>query len=1547
MTPILHAAALTHTEAEFLGTALTVARTRLGSFGATAFMFDSATQTHRLAWSTYDVDFIIPIQFGCDSPLAQVVAANGCVDLTSEALDRAGRQELPWSPNTRAFALAFPIRVYGVPYALFLFDFEPGSGLARPPAGVLGAVTAELQSGEFASALQRVRASQARVELVRAAEACSGINREISQFLAKLQGAFAPAGFPEPDLLYLQLVDRRRKTIRTVRGRGLPVSFQKTSHDLDSDDIQAVVVRERKLCVIAGNHPELLDQRVHVRFRHDRYVRLFLPLFPFPFSELRVSQPELERALLDRIDWSSETNQDDKQVPDGQKYRMQTGTWRAGVRPESRLVYGTLEFGYKKHPHHEAAAPSDLSLAPFVPEYVAFCAAQAYLLSSPLYQATLDGTFDRIGRTVASATQAETTKLWVHLTPGEMCTWSYPIQNGWPNVSEEQRRHPSIPAQVAGVDFEGNRLADDIDPTAFQRLKRLRDLTREATRDVVRVALRIDDQLADPHILRAEVDDDTSVGTQWPDDTVTRLAKKAARDTGARAASYWLFQGLPARESPQETSRQRGADAEQGEDQVVWARVAPPVNRSEAPDATSSLLDERIVEAVAREKLPRYLEDQSVAVLPLELGATSTGVLALAFKAPYDFSHETQQHLEGRIDNWAQHLSLRRMANMGRFTELLRDLRQRVADARSAALEAARSNRVSHVETFARALLGASVRRLHAAGAMLTVYRQYEVSPTGDQPTERFWTWPRKLERKPEDPPESKSGRGAAERQPTYSYEFGKATTYGRRSTLCAEALQREKVLTFLCEAPEAPEVSEIRSCLMALESHADDATGLVGLERVVSQAGVGEKAVTVLVVPALARAGGPRDLVATVTVLARGAHYYERVHRELMLELGQLIAEALSQMREQDQKRFDAHHRPHLEARRQAFQDAEDIDALVGGLLRRMGNLPGANEPGGRGGAGYWGLADNAAVWLATSEQGSPKLVLRSWRGWPKNQASKNLPNATRPVLNIQEHPLLQGLKLERSDSRVRLPRQGTFPMLSFRLEGAHDNVIKEYARCMSEGLLISFPLLGDDRRLYGVVDLCRPAPFEPGEDAVVSEILEQLSAQFSREFENCLLRQGNHISKKIHQQAAELLRRFRPRPVYRTIVQIVRDELRCEFCDLFLLEAGGAMVLQASTRAPNLWDSPERFKYTIEPEDWAHSSSRPTLRRAVVGIPKERRHVSLDLQQLVADDHKQDQLVVPLLREGTESGFGARMGVLVLGGPIAQGKNNPSSTSKKGAYKSGLFNEEHLRLAAEHLSIAASRVLLAALPIEQQNGLVNQAGHSLGQPLQNLRGSITDLLLDNKRLGLDDATCRQRKVEVDRHFHRLGLTRDNLTVAAMENPDVDGRGDPFESTNLSNLIRDEVEGFKNARPGVDPLFEGPSQCIARVHRGSFRLAIANLLDNAVKYSYDDNREINVKLRDAHGKITLHVENFGVGIPRNDLERVFAPYFRSRVQDRRGPRTGTGLGLAQVKHVIEDLHGGRVTATSRATMSDAHRSPHVTVLTVELDRKTLEEKAR
>jgi signal transduction histidine kinase len=84
------------------------------------------------------------------------------------------------------------------------------------------------------------------------------------------------------------------------------------------------------------------------------------------------------------------------------------------------------------------------------------------------------------------------------------------------------------------------------------------------------------------------------------------------------------------------------------------------------------------------------------------------------------------------------------------------------------------------------------------------------------------------------------------------------------------------------------------------------------------------------------------------------------------------------------------------------------------------------------------------------------------------------------------------------------------------------------------------------------------------------------------------------------------------------------------------------------------------------------------------------------------------------------------------------------------------------------------------------------------------------------------------------------------------------------------------------------------------------------NLLENAVKYSLADSKAIQVTVAARDDGVLVRVTDDGVGVPREDAERIFEPFFRVD-RSRSKESGGYGLGLSICKRVME-AHSGQIT---------------------------------
>ena len=226
-----------------------------------------------------------------------------------------------------------------------------------------------------------------------------------------------------------------------------------------------------------------------------------------------------------------------------------------------------------------------------------------------------------------------------------------------------------------------------------------------------------------------------------------------------------------------------------------------------------------------------------------------------------------------------------------------------------------------------------------------------------------------------------------------------------------------------------------------------------------------------------------------------------------------------------------------------------------------------------------------------------------------------------------------------------------------------------------------------------------------------------------------------------------------------------------------------------------------------------------------------------------------------------------------------------------------------------AELRALAASYNTMAARLAEQEairREFIVNASHELRTPLTNLQGYL-EALRDGV-LPPDPATFDSLREEVDR-LTRLAASLDVLggeerTPGVARDVDVASIVRGAADLVAPALARRSIELSMEVEPGLH----------ARVRRDELTQVLANLLQNAVRYT-PEGGEVRVSAARTAEGIDVRVANTGPGIPEQDLPRVWERFYRvEKSRDRE--RGGAGIGLAIVRQLVEGA-GGRVGVTS------------------------------
>lgn len=200
-------------------------------------------------------------------------------------------------------------------------------------------------------------------------------------------------------------------------------------------------------------------------------------------------------------------------------------------------------------------------------------------------------------------------------------------------------------------------------------------------------------------------------------------------------------------------------------------------------------------------------------------------------------------------------------------------------------------------------------------------------------------------------------------------------------------------------------------------------------------------------------------------------------------------------------------------------------------------------------------------------------------------------------------------------------------------------------------------------------------------------------------------------------------------------------------------------------------------------------------------------------------------------------------------------------------------------------------------------KHDFIANVSHELRTPLTSIKGFVETLLEEDK----SPETSRYLTI-IKRNTDRLiHIVEDLLILSEIEEQDVSLK---TESLNPLSLLENILSIFKQKidEKGLTLILDFPHD-IPPLEADEFRLEqlFVNVIDNAIKYT--EKGTIKVSAWSDETFIHFSVADTGIGIPKEDLTRIFERFY---VVDKSRSRRlgGTGLGLSIVKHIVI-LHGG------------------------------------
>ncbi len=214
-------------------------------------------------------------------------------------------------------------------------------------------------------------------------------------------------------------------------------------------------------------------------------------------------------------------------------------------------------------------------------------------------------------------------------------------------------------------------------------------------------------------------------------------------------------------------------------------------------------------------------------------------------------------------------------------------------------------------------------------------------------------------------------------------------------------------------------------------------------------------------------------------------------------------------------------------------------------------------------------------------------------------------------------------------------------------------------------------------------------------------------------------------------------------------------------------------------------------------------------------------------------------------------------------------------------------------------------------------KSDFIKMASHELNTPVTSIKGYVQLLLSlfteTKSETKVTPETIAGALIKIDKQVLRLvRFISELLDLSRIEEGQFEIQKQIFD---LNELVEETIQDIMITHPQQKINYRSSFNCKVDADKDRIAQVLSNIIMNAVKYS-PHSKNIDISIHSlSQGKVGIGVKDYGIGINKADLEKIFERFYRSR-DNKEETFPGFGVGLFVSKEIVEK-HGGSITVKS------------------------------